>query len=110
MRNPFAKHKERRAERNMRLERMFETRSEAWERVGLAINVSQQAVRKARRQAAIFVPLFVAVIVVHDHYQSWFLTPKTRHHYHTSITIATVLILLTLGWAVARDVGKAAAP
>ena len=43
--------------RDLHLERMFETRSEAWERVGLAVNVSQQAVRKARRQAAIFVPL-----------------------------------------------------
>jgi small-conductance mechanosensitive channel len=89
---------------------MFETRSEAWERVGLAINVSQQTVRKARRQAAVSVPLFIAVIVLHDNYQHWFLTKATRNDYHTAITVGTVLILLGLGWAVARDVGRAAAP
>ena len=108
MKNPFAK--ESRVERNMRFDRMFETRSEAWERVGLAINVSQQAIRKARRRGAIYLTLFVAVIVVHDHYQSWFLTRHTRGDYHTPITVATVLIVLVLGWAAARDVGRAAAP
>jgi len=96
--------------RDLHLERMFETRSEAWERVGLAVNVSQHAVRKARRQAAVFVPLFIAVIVLHDHYQSWFLTRHTRNEYHGLITFGTVLALLALGWAVARDVGRAAGP
>ena len=32
-------------DRDLHLERMFETRSEAWERVGLAVDVSQRAVR-----------------------------------------------------------------
>ena len=96
--------------RDLHLERMFETRSEAWERVGLAVNVSQQAVRKARREALVLVPLFVTVIVLHDHYQKWFLTPKTRNDYHGLITAATVLVLLALGWAIARDIGRAAGP
>jgi len=96
--------------RDLHLERMFETRSEAWERVGLAVNVSQQAVRKARRQAAVLLPLFVAVIVLHDNYQDWFLTPRTRNDYHTLITVGTVLALLALGWTVARDIGRAAGP
>ena len=96
--------------RDLYLERMFETRSEAWERVGLAVNVSQQAVRKARRQALVLVPLFVGVIVLHAHYQRWFLTPKTRNDYHALITVGTVLALLALGWALARDIGRAAAP
>jgi len=95
--------------RDLHLERMFETRSEAWERVGLAVNVSQQAVRKARRQAAIFVPLFIAVIVLHDH-QSWFLSKHHQSEYHGLITLGTVLALLALGWAVSRDVGRAAGP
>ena len=96
--------------RDLYLERMFETRSEAWERVGLAMSLSQQTVRRARRQAAVLLPLFVGVIVLHAHYQQWFLTPKTKNDYHTLITVATVLILLALGWAVARDVGRAAGP
>jgi small conductance mechanosensitive channel len=96
--------------RDLYLERMFETRSEAWERVGLAVNVSQQAVRRARRQALVLVPLFIGVIVLHDHYQQWFLTPKTKNDYHALITTATVLALLALGWALARDIGRAAGP
>jgi small conductance mechanosensitive channel len=95
--------------RELRLERMFETRSEAWQRVGLAINVSQQSVSRARRRAAVLLPLFVAVVVLHDH-QGWVLSAQARHDYHTPITVATVLALLALGWAVARDVGRAAAP
>jgi small conductance mechanosensitive channel len=89
---------------------MFETRSEAWEQAGLRINVSEHGVRKARRRAAIFVPLFVAVIVLHDNYQQWFNHGKQVHGLHTPVTIATVLVLLALGWAVARDIGRAAAP
>ena len=37
-----------RSTRELHLERMFETRSEAWEKVGLAVNVSQRAVKRAR--------------------------------------------------------------
>jgi small-conductance mechanosensitive channel len=97
--------------RELSLDRMFETRSEAWERAGLSIDVSQPAVRKARRQAAVFVPLFAGVIVLHDNYQQWFnVTHKQESSLHTPVTIVTVLVLLALGWAVARDVGKAAAP
>src|SRR6516164_10212901 len=95
----------------MSLDRMFETRSEAWERAGLSIDVSEQAVRKARRRAAVFVPLFVGVIVLHANYEQWFgITHKQAQSLHTPVTVVTVLVLLGLGWAVARDVGKAAAP
>ena len=100
-----------RTRREMSLDRMFETRSEAWERAGLSINVSEQAVRKARRRAAVFVPLFVGVIVLHANYVQWFgLTHKQAQSLHTPVTVVTVLVLLALGWEVARDVGKAAAP
>ena len=39
------------------LERMFETRSHAWKKVGLAAQVSQETVGRARRQAAFLVLL-----------------------------------------------------
>jgi small conductance mechanosensitive channel len=100
-----------RTRREMSLDRMFETRSEAWEQAGLSINISEHAVRRARRQAAVLVPLFIGVVVLHDNYRHWFgLTPKQFHDLHTPVTIGTVLVLLALGWAVARDVGRAAAP
>lgn len=90
---------------------MFETRSEAWERVGLAVERSERAVRRARRQALVLLPLFAAVIMLHDNYQRWFgVSSKQESSLHTPVTVATVLALLAIGWAVARDVGRAAAP
>lgn len=96
---------------DLNLDRMFETRSEAWEKVGLAVETNDRAIRKARRQAIVLVPLFVALIVLHDNYQSWFhVSAKSESSIHTAVTVATVLALLAIGWAVARDVGRAAAP
>ncbi len=93
------------------LDRMFETRSDAWDKVGLAVEADERAVRKARRRALVLVPLFVAVIVLHDNYQQWFHVPaKSESSLHAPVTAATVLALLAIGWAVAGDVGRAAAP
>jgi small-conductance mechanosensitive channel len=101
-----------RGRRDRTLDRMFETRSEAWEKVGLAVEASQRAVKRARRQVLVLLPLFVAVIVLHDNYQHWFhvTTQHQKNALHTPVTVATVLALLAVGWAVARAVGTAAAP
>ncbi len=88
---------------------MFETRSEAWEKVGLAVNVSQRAVQRARREAAVLLPLLIAVLVAYELRNS-LLGRHFVREYITWIRLATVLLLLVLGWAVARDVGRAAAP
>jgi small conductance mechanosensitive channel len=88
---------------------MFDTRSEAWERVGLAVDVSQRAVRRARREAAVLLPLLIAVLVVFDNRKQLLgVSPNTPGD--TVMRIATVLALLALGWTVARDIGRAAAP
>ena len=98
---------------------MFETRSEAWERVGLAVATSQRAVRKARRQALIFLPLLIGVLVIYYN-RNQLLGIKCVPHglgtrcthspWETPLQIATVIALLILGWSFARDVGTAAAP
>ena len=103
MRNRFKSRKD------LHLERMFETRSEAWERVGLAVDVSQRAIRGARRRAAVLLPLLIGVLVVHAHYHEWFGVPR-HGGADTAVTVATVIALLALGWTVARDVGQAAGP
>src|SRR5579884_3387797 len=93
---------------------MFETHSEAWERVGLAVDISQRTLRTAQRRAAVLVPLFIAVVVVYNNYQSWF--PVHGRHYWdksswtTPITVIAVLALLGLGWAIAREFGRAIGP
>ncbi len=95
--------------KDLHLERMFETRSEAWERVGLAVSVSQRAIRRAQREVVVLLPLLVAVLVLYNE-RNALLGTRTANHWLTAIRIVTVLVLLTIGWAMARDVGRAAAP
>src|SRR5437764_8643225 len=98
-----------RQKRDTSFERMFETRSEAWERVGLAVDVSQRAVRRARRQAAVLIPLLAGVLVVYA-LRKDILGVGPHSSWQTPIRAATVILLVALGWAIARDVGQAAAP
>jgi small conductance mechanosensitive channel len=93
---------------DFRLDQMFDTHSEEWERVGLAVDFDEKSLRSARRRVAVLVPLFIAVIVVYSNYQSWFGKPDSR--WETPIQIVTVLALLALGWAIARDIGRVAGP
>src|SRR5690348_14030262 len=99
MRGRFTKRKD------LHLERMFETRSDAWERVGLAMDVSQRAVRRARRQALVLLPLLVGVLVVYSYRTHLF-----GKGGDTPVRIATVISLVVLGWWLARDIGQAAGP
>ncbi len=95
--------------RDLHLERMFETRSEAWEKVGLALNVSERSVRRARREVGILLPLLVAVYVAYANREPWF-GIRAASGWDTPIRIITVIALLVLGWWIARGVGRAAAP
>jgi small conductance mechanosensitive channel len=88
---------------------MFETRSEAWERAGLAVDVSQNAVRKARRQAAVLLPLLTGILVIYA-LRKDILGIGPNSSWQTPIRAATVILLVALGWAIARDIGQAASP
>lgn len=92
--------------------RMFETRSHAWREAGLLRQINPQAVRRARLEALLLVPLFVAVVVIHAERKA-LLGVDTAHsssEIDTLVNIATVIALLILGWAVARDVGRSLGP
>jgi len=95
---------------------MFETRSYAWKEVGLLRQISPRVVKRARVEALLLVPLFVGVVVLFEHRVS-LLGPAEAHERHPSlgsleapVQIATVLVLVILGWAIARDVGRALGP
>ena len=88
---------------------MFETRSDAWQRVGLAMDVTQRTARKARRQAAVVLPLLAGVLSVYALRQTIF-GIKADSAWQTPVRAVTVIALLALGWALARDIGRAAAP
>jgi small conductance mechanosensitive channel len=90
---------------DLHLERMFETRTEAWEKVGLAANVSRRAVRRARREAVILLVLLAAVIVVYVERNRLF-----GHGADTVVRIGAVVAIVILGWWIARDIGRAAGP
>jgi small conductance mechanosensitive channel len=95
---------------------MFETRSEEWERVGLAVNVSQRAVRRARGELIVLVPLLIGVLIVHHYKADIFGYPQKHGGGHitpswdTWVNLGTVVALLAIGWAIARDIGKAVGP
>ncbi len=88
---------------------MFETRSEAWERVGLAVSSSERVVKRARREVGVLLPLLVAVYLAWESRDAWF-GLKDTSSWITPLRIATVGILLVLGWWTARGIGRAAAP
>src|ERR1700678_1091368 len=97
-------------------QKMFETRSQAWQEVGLLRQISPQVVKRARLEALVLVPLFAAVAVLSDNRVSLlgmtkYRTPATHSHaargaykvlepaLEMPVRIVTVLALVILGWA-----------
>jgi small conductance mechanosensitive channel len=104
---------------------MFETRSQAWKEVGLIRQISPKVVKRARLEVLVLLPLFAAIVFVYDKRVSLFGRTVPAHHEHgrpipahnvlekaveTPMTIVTVVLLVILGWAIARDVGRGLGP
>lgn len=106
--------------------KIFETQSEAWREVGLLREVDPKAARRARIEAIVLVPIFLAIVVIYDNRKSIFGTTTTRlervngHLEHvavaknpgleTIIQVVVVVALVILGWAIARDIGRGVGP
>ncbi|HWD10505.1 MAG TPA: mechanosensitive ion channel family protein [Solirubrobacteraceae bacterium] len=106
--------------------KMFETRSQAWKEVGLLRQINPQVVKRARLEALVLLPLFVGVVLFYDNRVSLLGKTEAAHHgqhgeriaghkvleqaLETPVTIITVVILMILGWAIARDVGRGLGP
>jgi small conductance mechanosensitive channel len=110
---------------------MFETRSDAWEQVGLSFDVNKRVVKKSQREAVLFLVLVIAVYVgsriLLDN-RTWNVTVTGKHgpivkvHYGTYLTkwgiggadtavkILSVILVLALGWALARSIGRFVGP
>jgi small conductance mechanosensitive channel len=104
---------------------MFETRSQAWQEVGLLRQISPRVVKRARLEALVLLPLFVGIVLLYDNRVSLFGTQvaATREHgelipahkvleagLETPIRVVTVIALVILGWAIARDIGRGLGP
>src|SRR5579875_768362 len=114
--------------RDLNLDRMFETRSDAWEAAGLSVGFNERVVSRARRQAIVLLPLFVAILVFWGHH--WEILGHIsyikhhlyvyRHHHRyraadygtwtTILLIATIIALIVVGWKLAGALGKLVGP
>jgi small conductance mechanosensitive channel len=90
---------------NPRVRQMFQTRSHSWREVGLARQLSRQAVKRARLQLAVLLPLMAAVLLVYAYRRD-----LLGSSWDTPVRIGTVLALVVLGWQFARDVGRSLGP
>ncbi|MGH2871166.1 MAG: mechanosensitive ion channel family protein [Solirubrobacteraceae bacterium] len=108
-----------RSRRDLNLERMFETRSHAWEAVGLSFEVDQHAVRRARGQALVLLPLLVALDVFFNiafgHRAGHPRPPSDIErwglgHVQVEIRVAGAIVAIVLGWALARAIGRFVGP
>jgi small-conductance mechanosensitive channel len=87
------------------MKKLFDTQSHSWREAGLARQLSRRAVKRARIQAIVTVPLLAGILVVYG-YRDEVFGPE----YETPVQIATTVVLIVFGWQIARDVGRALGP
>ena len=87
------------------MKRLFDTQSHSWREAGLARQLSVRAVKRARIQAIVMVPLLIGILVGYGYRDQVF-----GRAYETPVQIATTVVLIVLGWQIARDVGRALGP
>lgn len=88
---------------------MFETRSQSWREAGLLRQISPRVVRRARWEGLLLLALFVGVVVLYDHRRE-LIDHATLHWLNTPLQVAVVVVLLIVGLAIARDIGRALGP
>lgn len=99
--------------RDLNLERMFETRSEAWARVGLSLEVNERELRDARRRAVILLPLLIAVFVAAHHFldhNARVLHRAGQGALQAPLTAVAVVAVVVIGWSLAASIGRFTAP
>jgi len=87
------------------MRQFFTTHSHSWRDVGLARELSRRAVKRARIQSLVLLPVLVGVLVVYGYRERLF-----GPAYDDPVRIVTFLALISLGWQFARDVGRALGP
>jgi small conductance mechanosensitive channel len=85
------------------MKRLLDTRSHSWREAGLARQLSARAVKRARIQTLVLLPMIAGVLVLYSYRRELFGVDEP-------VRIATVFALVALGWQFARDLGRAAGP
>jgi small conductance mechanosensitive channel len=102
---------------------MFETRSDAWEKVGLSFDVNQKEVKRAQRQAVVWLVLLIVVDVAMHLVLSRTRACPARNASDcsllgnwgvqalaTPLKIVAGILVLALGWGLARAIGRFVGP
>ena len=82
----------------------FESRTEVWREVGLGSEIDSASARRGRGGALIALLLIAAVLIAFSERKTLF------PGYGQEARIATVVLLILLGWALARSLGRGFAP
>jgi small conductance mechanosensitive channel len=82
----------------------FESRTEVWREVGLGSEIDTASARRGRGGAVVAVLLIAAVLIAFSERKTLF------PGYGQEARIATVILLILLGWALARSLGRGFAP
>jgi small-conductance mechanosensitive channel len=80
-------------------------RSRSWRELALSRQLSRRAVKRARIQTVVLLPLLSAVLVVYNHRETLF-----GRAWDTPVRGLTAAALMALGWQLARDIGRAFGP
>lgn len=95
---------DRRTRERLRARNLFESRTEVWRQVGLGGELDRSQARRSRGAFIVYAALIAGVLVVFSQRRSLF------PGYGEEVRIATVVLLVALGWGLARSVGQGLAP
>jgi len=82
------------------MRRALQERSHAWGDVGIARQLSREAVKRAWIQTIVLVPFAVGILLLYGHRHQLF--PGLG----TQVQVVTVIALLVAGWGLARSAGR----
>src|SRR4051794_41967850 len=85
------------------VQRLFETRSHSWREAGLARQLSARAVKRARIQLFVLVPIGIATYVMYRHREALF-------GVDTPARVGAAVILPAIGWRGPRRLRRAGGP
>ena len=84
---------------------MFTTRSHSWREAGLARELSRRAVKRARIQSVVLLPMLAGILVLYSYRRT-----LLGSGWDTPARAVTAVALIILGWQFARDVGRSFGP
>jgi small-conductance mechanosensitive channel len=82
----------------------FESRTEVWREVGLGSEIDTASARRGRIEALIFLVLIAGVLIAFSQRKSLF------PGHGPAVRVVSVVLLVLLGWALARSLGRGFAP